>query len=149
MWDYLTIPFLDLIFFFTIYNLLFRYAVAVICFLAVLGLGCCEDSPPAAASGRALCCSPQAFHRSSSLAAQPALGREGLSTCRVWSQGCASQVLEQGSTAVVCRLTCSEACGIFPDQGSNPSLLNWQADSLPLSHQGSPNYSLIHQTFIF
>ena len=30
------------------------------------------------------------------------------------------------------------ACGIFPDQGPNPCLLHWQADSLPLSHQGSP-----------
>ena len=28
--------------------------------------------------------------------------------------------------------------GIFPPQGSNPCLLNWQTDSLPLSHQGSP-----------
>ena len=28
--------------------------------------------------------------------------------------------------------------GIFPTQGPNPCLLNWQADSLPLSHQGSP-----------
>ena len=27
--------------------------------------------------------------------------------------------------------------GIFPAQGSNPCLLRWQADSLPLSHQGS------------
>ena len=27
------------------------------------------------------------------------------------------------------------ACGL--DQGSNPCLLHWQADSLPLSHQGS------------
>ena len=27
--------------------------------------------------------------------------------------------------------------GIFPTQGSNPCLLYWQADSLPLSHQGS------------
>ena len=30
------------------------------------------------------------------------------------------------------------ACGIFPDQGSNPCPLHWQADSLPLSCQGSP-----------
>ena len=30
------------------------------------------------------------------------------------------------------------ACGIFPDQRSNPCLLHWQADSLPLGHQGSP-----------
>ena len=28
--------------------------------------------------------------------------------------------------------------GIFPTQGSNLCLLHWQADSLPLSHQGSP-----------
>ena len=28
--------------------------------------------------------------------------------------------------------------GIFPTQGSNPSFLHWQADSLPLSHLGSP-----------
>ena len=28
--------------------------------------------------------------------------------------------------------------GIFPTQGSNLCLLNWQADSLPLSHLGSP-----------
>ena len=26
---------------------------------------------------------------------------------------------------------------IFPTQGSNPNLLHWQADPLPLSHQGS------------
>ena len=28
--------------------------------------------------------------------------------------------------------------GIFPTQGSNPRLLHWQADSLSLSHLGSP-----------
>ena len=39
------------------------------------------------------------------------------------------------------RLGCSVVCGIFLDQGSNPSLLHWQADSLPLSHLGSPCYS--------
>ena len=35
-------------------------------------------------------------------------------------------------------LRCSTACGILLDQGSNPGLLHWQADSLPLSHQGKP-----------
>ena len=34
---------------------------------------------------------------------------------------------------------CSAACGIFPDQGSNPCSLHWQADSQPLCHLGSPN----------
>ena len=28
--------------------------------------------------------------------------------------------------------------GIFPTQGLNTNLMHWQADSLPLSHQGSP-----------
>ena len=32
----------------------------------------------------------------------------------------------------------SAACGILPDQGPNPCLLHWQADSQPLRHQGSP-----------
>ena len=35
-------------------------------------------------------------------------------------------------------LSCSKASEIFPDQGLNPCLLPWQVDSLPLSHQGSP-----------
>ena len=32
-------------------------------------------------------------------------------------------------------LSCSTACGIFPDQGLNLCLLHWQADFLLLSHQ--------------
>ena len=42
------------------------------------------------------------------------------------------------SLVVAHRLGCSMACGIFPDQGSNPCTPYWQADSLSLSHQGSP-----------
>ena len=38
--------------------------------------------------------------------------------------------------------SCSAACGIFPDQGSNPRPLHWQADSQPLRHQGSPTQLL-------
>ena len=33
---------------------------------------------------------------------------------------------------------CSVACGVFLNQGSNPHLLHWQENSLPLSHQESP-----------
>ena len=52
-----------------------------------------------------------------------------------------------GSVVVVLRmLSCSSACGIFLDQGSNPFLLYWHADSLPLSYQGSP---LIHSLCSF
>ena len=34
-----------------------------------------------------------------------------------------------GSVVVAPRLRCSVACGIFPDQGSNPCPLHWLADS--------------------
>ena len=44
-----------------------------------------------------------------------------------------------GPVVVVHRLSCSLAHGIFLDQGSNPYPLSWLADSLPLSHQESPN----------
>ena len=43
-----------------------------------------------------------------------------------------------GSVIVAHEPSCSAACGIFPDQGSNPCPLHWQADSQPLRHQGSP-----------
>ena len=42
-----------------------------------------------------------------------------------------------GSAIVAHGPSHSEACGIFPDQGSNPCPLHWQADSQPLCHQGS------------
>ena len=41
-----------------------------------------------------------------------------------------------GSIVVEHGLCCSAECEIFSDQGSNLSLVHWQADSLPLSHQG-------------
>ena len=43
-----------------------------------------------------------------------------------------------GSVVVAHGPSCSAACGIFPDQGSNPCPLHWQVDSQPLRHQGSP-----------
>ena len=47
-------------------------------------------------------------------------------------------LVEHRLVAEAHRLSCSRACGVFPDPGSNPRLLHRQADSLPLSHQGSP-----------
>ena len=43
-----------------------------------------------------------------------------------------------GSVIVAHGPSCSTACEIFPDQGSNPRPLHWQAYSQPLRHQGSP-----------
>ena len=47
-----------------------------------------------------------------------------------------------GSVIVAHGPSRSTACGIFPDQGSNPCPLHWQADSEPLRHQGSPIVAL-------
>ena len=65
-------------------------------------------------------------------------------TLWLWCEGfslsgfacCRAQALGQwASVAVSQRLSCPRACGIFPDQESNPCLLHRQLDSLPLSHQ--------------
>ena len=69
-------------------------------------------------------------------------GCSGFSHCRAQALGTrAQQLMLPGSRAqtgptVAHGLSCSSPCGIFPDQGLNPCLLHWQADS-PLSHQGS------------
>ena len=55
-----------------------------------------------------------------------------------------------GSVVVVHGPSCSAACGTFPDQGSNPCPLHWQADSQPLRHQGSPDFHhLYHRCAAF
>ena len=48
-----------------------------------------------------------------------------------------------GSAVVADGPSRSAACGIFPEQGSNPCPLHWQADPQPLRHQGSP-HTFIH-----
>ena len=52
----------------------------------------------------------------------------------LWSTGSR----RAGSVVVAHRPSHSAACGIFPDRGTNPRPLHWQADSQPLRHQGSP-----------
>lgn len=79
------------------------------------------------------------------------LGCLGFSCCRVratgqvdisaWQVGsvCAAPVLQSmGSIVVAPRLHYSGACAMFPDQGPNLHVL--QADSLPVSQQGSPPF---------
>ena len=67
----------------------------------------------------------------------------GFPCCGAWTLGCAgfsscgSWVLEYRLVVVMLGLIFSTACGILPDQGSNPCLLHYQADSLPLSYQES------------
>ena len=64
----------------------------------------------------------------------------GASHCRGFS------VAETGSIAAAHGLSCSSACGIFLDQGSNLCLLHGWVDSLTLSHQGSPGSSFLDET---
>ena len=62
----------------------------------------------------------------------------GLSLWRpllLWSTGSR----RAGSVIVAHGPSCSAACGIFPDQGSNPCPLHCQAASQPLRQQGSPS----------
>ena len=56
------------------------------------------------------------------------------------------QLWHTGSIVVLHGLSCSLVCGVFPNRGSNPCLLHWQADSLPPSHQESP---ILSQLFFF
>ena len=70
-------------------------------------------------------CSVQASHSSSSSWGAQAMG-EGFSSC-----GAQAQQLRH-------RLSRPTACGILPDQRSNPWLLHWKAESQPLDPQGSP-----------
>ena len=75
----------------------------------------------------------------------------GVSCCRAWAldhmsfSSCSSQAIEYRLNAcgALAQLSCSTACGIFSDQGSNLCLLHWQVDSLPLSLQGSHPVSLL------
>ena len=77
----------------------------------------------------------------------------GFSCCGAWVLGHTGSAVtflgleSTGSIVVAHKLSCSEACGIFLDQGLNPCLLHWQVDSLPLSHQGSPVQQLFKTKF--
>ena len=74
-------------------------------------------------AGAALPCSARASHCGGfSCCGAPALG------VRV-SAVEARRLQSAGSVVVAHGLSCSMACGIFPEEGSNPCPLHWQADS--------------------
>jgi len=71
-----------------------------------------------------------------------------LSSCGAWAlMQWLPPVAEHGlsgalASVVVARvLSCSAACGIFPDQELNLRLLHWQRDSSPLNHKEVPHIS--------
>ena len=111
------------VFFFFIYFFIFF----IFLFLAVLGLRFVRGPSPVAASGghSSSRCGDRSSSRCAGLLSRP-LPPRGTGPRRA------------GSAAVAHGPSRSAACGIFPDQGSNPCLPHQQADSQPLRHQGSP-----------
>ena len=71
-------------------------------------------------------------------------GRE-LALEHVGFSRCSSQALEHRFNSCGTGASLLTACGLFPHQGSNPCLLHWHADSLPLSHQGNSTDVLIKE----
>ena len=57
----------------------------------------------------------------------------GFSSCCTWAHSC-------DLWSLGCGLSCSTACGIFPDEEWNPCPLHCHTDSYLLHHQGSPEY---------
>ena len=55
----------------------------------------------------------------------------------LWSMGSRHA---SGSAVVVRQLSYSSTCGIFPNQGSNPCSLHWQADFQPLDHHSGKSW---------
>jgi len=80
-------------------------------------------------------------------------GEQGpLVSCGAWASHCRgyfccrAQALSTWASAVVAhRLTCPEACGIFPDKGLNLCPLRCQANFQQLDHQGK-SLSSINKT---
>ena len=109
--------------FFPFKNIYLLFAMWV--FIGTWGFSSCDEPglSLAAVCGRLTPVAPSAVDQ--------AQGHAGSSRCSRWAQW------STGSVVVVQGLSCSVACGVFPYQGSNPCPLHWEADSPPLSHQGS------------
>ena len=108
-------------------------------FLAVLGLRCYVNfSLVLESSGYSLVAVHQLLIGWASLIVEHRLlGMLALVVTDPWLES-------TGSVVEAHELNCPKACGIFPDQESNPCLLNWQADSLPLSHSVILFYCLLN-----
>ena len=108
-------------------------------FLAALGIRCCAQASLVEQVGATLRCGVRASHCSGFSCCGAGLQAHGLQ--QLWHMGSvvvAHGLQSAGSVVVAHGPSCSAACGIFPDQGSNPRPLHQQADSQPLLHQGSP-----------
>ena len=117
----------------------FKFIYLIYLFLAALGLHCCVRALSSCGKrGLLFVAVCGLLIEVASLVAQ-----HGLQALRLQQFWCVDSVVVAfglqiaGLVVVAHGLSCSTACGIFPDQGSNPCPLHWQADSSPLRHQGS------------
>ena len=100
-------------------------------FLAALGLRFCTWAfSSCREQGATLRCGAPASHCGGfSCCVARALGAQALVVVARGLSSCGSRALERKLSSVAHGLSCSVARGIFPDQGSNPCPLHWQADS--------------------
>ena len=105
-------------------------------FLDALGLHCCKQSFSSCREwGATLCCGVRSS-RSCGFSCPRALA-PGTRLQQLQHTGSAAVLpgpQSTGSEAVAHRLSCSKACGIFPDQGLNLCPLLQQVGSYPLCH---------------
>ena len=122
----------------------FFFKVFIYLLLAVLGLHCCAWA--------ILQSQPAEGHCLVALLRPPvvvvSLAERGLSGAHA-SVVAAPELQSAGSVAAVHGFSCSVACGSFPGLGSNLCLPLWRADSLPLSHKGSPALFFCFNTMNF
>ena len=101
--------------FYVTYMFIFIMKRVVLFFIFIFGctsLRCCAQAfSSCGEQGLLFSCCVQAYHDS------------GFFCCKAQAPGCA------GSVAAGCRLSCPEACGVFPEQGSKLCPLHWKVDS--------------------
>ena len=85
------------------------------------------------------CGAGASHHRASLLAERGIHGAEASVAVTRGLSSCGRPALEHRLLAMAQGLSCSAACGILPDQESDPCLRHRQADSSSQSHQGSPS----------
>ena len=134
------------LYFFFFFLLLNLFIYLFVCFLAALGLRRCTRAPSSCSErGGTLCCGAWASPcggpsrcRARALGARAAaVVVRWLSSCgtraqKLWHTGSVAVARgpqSAGSAAVTHGPSHSTAHGIFPNQGSNPCPLHWQADS--------------------
>ena len=126
---------------------IFWFFFKVFLFLGVLGLCCYVGFSLVAVSGTALRCGVWPSHcfgfcccgtRGSRCADFTSCGARAQEWCCMGSGVAAPQLQSTASVVMAHGLSHSVVCRICPDQGWNLCLLHYQADSLPLGHQGCP-----------